>query len=242
MSNSVDVSVFENICTFRHLLALESRRAKRIIIDTKHRDWAPRFSTSACDHIPVVCLCIIGLFVGGCSFFSKNTQMWSVFALLAASLCLSLNTHTHTPRFLSHTYTLRFLSSFSLSIFLFLVYIQTGNNNYSDLHTHSLSYTYIQTHTCTGWLHQVPLLALTHTRAHTLSFSLVHAQAGYINYCYSQQCIDRSSAPNSIKEGDKTLTDAWAQRTQDPPTPAGKVSVGSLCWYWMYVCRGTGVI
>jgi len=81
-----------------------------------------------------------------------------------------------------------------------------------------------------------------HTRTHTLSFSLEHAQAGYINYCYSQQCIDRSSAPNSVKEGDKTLTDAWAQRTQDPPTPAGKVRVGNLCWYWMYVCRGIAVI
>ena len=95
---------------------------------------------------------------------------------------------------------------------------------------------------CTDWLHEVPLLALTHTRTHTLSFSLEHAQAGYINYCYSQQCIDRSSAPNSVKEGDKTLTDAWAQRTQDPPTPAGKVRVGNLCWYWMYVCRGIAVI
>jgi len=54
------------------------------------------------------------------------------------------------------------------------------------------------------------------------SMTALNTEAGLINYCYSQQCIDRTTAPAVIKEGDKSLTDAWAQRTQDPPTPAGK--------------------
>ena len=64
------------------------------------------------------------------------------------------------------------------------------------------------------------------------SMTSLNVEAGYINYCYTQQCIDTTKAPVSLKEEGKEgrgLADSWAQRPQEPPVPHGKVAV---CRRW----------
>ena len=54
------------------------------------------------------------------------------------------------------------------------------------------------------------------------SMTALNNEAAYINYCYSQQCVDRNVAPVNIAEGGD-LANAWNTRPAEPPCPAGKV-------------------
>jgi len=47
------------------------------------------------------------------------------------------------------------------------------------------------------------------------SMTSLNSEASYINYCYAQQCIDRSSPPVALKEGEQAYVDAWDSRSQD---------------------------
>ena len=58
------------------------------------------------------------------------------------------------------------------------------------------------------------------------SMTQLNVEAGYINYCYTQQCIDKSQAPEAIKlefANGKGLVDAWNQRPKDQEIPHGQV-------------------
>jgi len=48
------------------------------------------------------------------------------------------------------------------------------------------------------------------------------AEAGYINYCYSQQTLDKQQAPQAQEKGAKELTSAWASGASGAGLPAGK--------------------
>jgi len=54
------------------------------------------------------------------------------------------------------------------------------------------------------------------------SMTQLNAEASYINYCYSRQCINTTQPPSNIREGAQEYTDAWDTRPRDPPVPAGK--------------------
>ncbi|EKX53599.1 translation initiation factor 3, subunit D [Guillardia theta CCMP2712] len=54
------------------------------------------------------------------------------------------------------------------------------------------------------------------------SMTALATEAGYINYCYSQQNLDKSESPAQMSKGDATLRESWSQRGQDPQLPPGK--------------------
>ncbi|KAJ1470139.1 eukaryotic translation initiation factor 3 subunit D, partial [Baffinella frigidus] len=56
----------------------------------------------------------------------------------------------------------------------------------------------------------------------TLDRTALATEAGYINYCYSQQTLDRTVAPQSQDRGAKELRDAWSQGTTPQTLPNGK--------------------
>lgn len=57
------------------------------------------------------------------------------------------------------------------------------------------------------------------------SMTQLNMEASYINYCYTQQCIDKNEAPEAMQQEGKNgkgLLDAWRNRPKDQEVPHGK--------------------